>query len=79
MRKSTKQIYSYLKMGEQNLTIRARTVFFKFLKNRSQFRCTGLLCSSQLVHLDGKNLTCFIQNLVQNLMNLILRSKSDRK
>ena len=60
------------------LTLRARTVF-KFLKRCSQFRCTGLLHSSKLVHLDSKNLTCFIQNLVQNLMNLVLPSKNNRK
>ena len=53
--------------------------YFKFLKKRSQFRCTGLLYSSKLEHLDGKTLTCFIQNLVQNLMNLLLSSKSNRK
>ena len=62
-----------------SVTLRARTVFKIFLKERSQFRCTGLLCNSKLVHLDGKNLTRFIQNLVQNLMNLILSSKSNRK
>ena len=33
------------------------------------FRYTGLLRSSKLVHLDGKNLTFFIRNLVQNLLN----------
>ena len=53
--------------------------FLKFLKKRTQFRCTGLLRSSKLVILDGKNLICFIQNLVHDLMNLVLRSKSDRK
>ena len=53
--------------------------FLNFLRKRSQFRCTGLLCSSKLVHLGGKNLTCFIQNLVHNLMNLVLSSKSNRK
>ena len=53
--------------------------FLKFLKKRSQFRCTGLLRSGKLVHLDGKNLNCFIQNLVHDLMNLVLRSKGDRK
>ena len=62
-----------------SVTLRARTVFKIFLKERSQFRRTGLLCNSKLVHLDGKNLTRFIQNLVQNLMNLILSSKSNRK
>ena len=35
--------------------------------------------SSKLVYLGGKNLTCFIQNLVGNLMKLVLSSKSDRK
>ena len=44
------------------------------MKNRRQF-----LRSSKLVHLDGKNLTCFIQDLVQSLMNLVLSFKSDRK
>ena len=34
--------------------------FLKFLKKRRQFRCTGLLRSSKVVHLDGKNLPCFI-------------------
>ena len=53
--------------------------FLKCLKKRSQFRCTGLLHSSKLVNLDGKNLTCFIQKLVHNLMNLVLGSKSDKK
>ena len=59
------------------LTLRVRT-FLKFLKKRSQFRCTVLLRSSKLVHVDGKNLTCFVQNLDQNLMNLVLRSENDR-
>ena len=40
--------------------------FLKFLKKRRKF-------------LDGKNLTCFTCNLVQNLMNLVLSSKSVRK
>ena len=31
--------------------------FLKFLKNRRQFRCTGLLSSSKVIHLDAKNLT----------------------
>ena len=56
------------------LTLGARTVFFVW-KKHSKFRCTGLLRSSNLVHVDGKNSTCFIQNL----MNLILSSKSNRK
>ena len=47
--------------------------FLKFLKKSSQFCCTDLLQSSNLVHLDGKNLACFIENLVQNLMNLVLK------
>ena len=41
------------------LTLRARTVF-KFLKKHTEFRCTGLLRSNKLVHLDSKNLTFFI-------------------
>ena len=53
--------------------------FLNFLKKGSQFCCPGVLRNSKLVHLDGKNLTCFIQNLVQNLMNLVLRSESGRK
>ena len=32
----------------------------------------------QLIHLDGKNLACFTWNLVQNLMNLVIFSKSNR-
>ena len=31
--------------------------FLKFLKKRRQFRCTGLLSSSKVTHLDAKNLT----------------------
>ena len=42
------------------LTLRAHTVFFYFLKKRGQFRCTGLLRSSKLVHLDGKILAGFL-------------------
>ena len=53
--------------------------FLKFLKKHRQFCCTGFLHSSKLVHLDGKNLTCFIQNLVQISMNLVLSSKSNSK
>ena len=30
---------------------------------------------NNIVHLDGKSLTCFIQNLVQISMNLVLSSK----
>ena len=41
-----------------------------------QFRCTGLLWSSKLVHLDGKKLVWFTQSLVQNLMNLVIISKN---
>ena len=51
----------------------------KILKKRSQFHCTGLLRSSKLVHIDSKNLICFFQNLVHNLMNLVLHSKIERK
>ena len=53
--------------------------FLNFLKKRKQFHCAGLLRSSKLVHLDDKNLTCFIQNLVQNLMKLLSSSKNDTK
>ena len=52
--------------------------FLNFFKKSTQFLYTGLL-SSKLVHLDGIFLTCFIQNLVQILMNLVLSFKSDRK
>ena len=50
--------------------------FLMFYKKRSQIRCTGLLSSRRL---DDRNLTCFIQNLLHNLMNLVSRSKSDKK
>ena len=40
---------------------------------------SGFLRSSKIVHLDGKNLACFTQNLEQNLMSLVLMSKSERK
>ena len=53
--------------------------FLTFLKKRDQFCRTGLLHSSKLGHLGSKNLTCFIQILVQILMNLVLRSKTNRK
>ena len=53
--------------------------FLNFLKNRSQFRCTGFLPTRKVAHLDGKNLISFIRNLVQNLMNLVLSSKSNRR
>ena len=49
--------------------------FLKFLKNPSQFCGSSLLHSSKLLGLDDRNLTCFIQNLNQNLMNLLLGSK----
>ena len=38
-----------------------------------------MLGNSKLVHLNGKILTCFIQNLVYNLKNVVLRRKSDKK
>ena len=41
--------------------------------------CTHFLRSRKLVHLNGKNLSCFTWNLVQNLMSLTLISKSNRK
>ena len=47
-------------------------------EKRNQFCCTGFLRSSKLVHLDGKTLVSFFQNLVQILTNLVLRSKSDK-
>ena len=49
----------------------------KFLKKRSQFCSTCVLCSSKLIHAHGKKLTSFIQNLVQNSMNLFLSCKSN--
>ena len=49
------------------------------MEKRRQFRFTGFLRSSKLVHLDSKNLTCYIQNLVQNLINLVLHSENNRK
>ena len=72
-------IKAFLKVTLVSLTLRARTVFLKFLKKCRQFRCTGLLRRSKQIHLDAKNLTFFFQNLVQNLLNLVLSSKSDRK
>ena len=51
--------------------------FLKVFKKRNQFLCTGLMRSGKLVHLDCKNLTCFIQNLDQNLTNLVSNSKSN--
>ena len=53
--------------------------FLKIKKKRRQFRSISLLRSSKKVHLDGKNVAFFTQNLVQNLINLVLRSKSDKK
>ena len=41
------------------LTLRVHTGFFNFLKKRGQFRYTGLLRSSKLVHLDSKILAGF--------------------
>ena len=34
---------------------------------------------NKIVHLDAKNITCFTQNLVQNLLSLVLASKSNGK
>ena len=51
--------------------------FSKFLKKRRQFHCTGLLGSTSISR--RQKFDFFIQNLVQNLMNLFLSSKSDRK
>ena len=59
------------------LTLRARTVL-KFLKKYRQFCCTGLLCS-KLIHLDDIKLASFTSNLLQNLMDLVFSSKSNRK
>ena len=56
-----------------------RALFFKIFEKTQPIHCTGLLRSIKLVHLDSKNLTCFIQNLVYNLMNLVPHSKCDRK
>ena len=53
--------------------------FLKILKKRNQFSCTDLLPNPKLVHLNGKNFTRFIQNLVQNLMKLVLNSKIKNK
>ena len=41
-----------------------RTLRFEFTKKCSQFHCTGLLRSSELVHIGAKNLALFTQNLV---------------
>ena len=72
-------IIAFLEITLVLLTLRVRTVFFEFFKKHSQIRCTGLLQSSKLVHLDGKNLTCFIQNLVPNLMNVVLKQQEGDK
>ena len=37
----------------------ARFFFFYFLKKCRRLRCTGLLRSSKLLHLDGNYLACF--------------------
>ena len=42
-----------------------------------QLHSTGLLRSSEKVHLEGKKVACFTWNLVQNLMSLVLISKSN--
>ena len=59
------------------LTLRGYTVL-QFEKMQAVC-CTGLLRSSNLVYLESKNSAYFTGNLVQNLMNLVLNSKSDRK
>ena len=41
-----------------------------------RFRCTGLLCSTRLVHLDDKKLVYLTRNLVQILMNLVFLVKT---
>ena len=61
----------------ESLTLRGSTVFLNFWKKAGNF--ADLLRSSKLVDLGAKILTFFIQNLVQNLMNLVLSSKNDRK
>ena len=48
-------------------------------KKCRQFCCTGLLRSNKLVHVDAKNMARFTQNLVQNLMSLLLASRTNRK
>ena len=58
------------------LTLRARTVFLIFEKKKKKKKKNA---GNFAVHLDGKILACFTENLVQNLMNLVLSSKSDRK
>ena len=60
-----------------SLIHRTRPIFWNFSENRTSFAV--LVCQYKLVHLEGKNWTCFIQNLVQNLMHLVLHSESDRK
>ena len=52
-------VKAFLEVTLVSLIPRARSVFKFFLKKRRQFRCTRLLHSSKLVHLDGKNLACF--------------------
>ena len=44
----------------------------KILKKCIQVSCTGLLCSSKLVHWDGERVPCFTRNLMRNFMSLVL-------
>ena len=50
-------IKAFLEVSLVLLTIRACT-FLKIFE-KMQFRCTGLLHSSKLVHLEGNTLPCF--------------------
>ena len=53
--------------------------FLNFFKKHTQFRCTGLVPSRNLVYLEDKSLTGFIQILTCNLLKLVLSSRRNCK
>ena len=57
--------FSFINLSSMNY-------FWKFLKKHSHLWCSGFLRNRKLVHLDMKNVPCFIHILLHNSVNLVL-------
>ena len=72
-------IKAFSEVSSVSLTLRSHANFLKFFKKCREFPYTVFLRSSKPVKLNWRKSACYTWNLVQNLLSLVLISKTNMK